>query len=143
MYLIPIPAFTDNYLWLLHDGQKALVVDPGDAGPVRRVLEQHGLTLESILVTHHHADPFAMARPGQVLARAGGAGDIDLHGDHHAIRWQRAGQRQGRASGAGADLENPPCPARQRQRVQQDPSVGEPHRGILTRLRRPSASLPR
>ncbi len=56
MYLIPIPAFTDNYLWLLHDGQKALVVDPGDAGPVRRVLEQHGLRLESILVTHHHAD---------------------------------------------------------------------------------------
>lgn len=56
MYLIPIPAFTDNYLWLLHDGQKALVVDPGDAEPVRRVLEQHGLRLESILVTHHHAD---------------------------------------------------------------------------------------
>lgn len=56
MYLIPIPAFTDNYLWLLHDGQKALVVDPGDAEPVRRALEQHGLKLESILVTHHHAD---------------------------------------------------------------------------------------
>ncbi len=56
MYLIPIPAFTDNYLWLLHDGHKALVVDPGDAGPVERVLAQHGLQLESILVTHHHAD---------------------------------------------------------------------------------------
>lgn len=56
MYLIPIPAFTDNYLWLLHDGHKALVVDPGDAGPVQRVLAQHGLQLESILVTHHHAD---------------------------------------------------------------------------------------
>ncbi len=56
MYLIPIPAFADNYLWLLHDGHKALVVDPGDAGPVERVLAQHGLQLESILVTHHHAD---------------------------------------------------------------------------------------
>lgn len=56
MYLIPIPAFADNYLWLLHDGNRALVVDPGDAGPVQRVLEQHGLQLESILVTHHHAD---------------------------------------------------------------------------------------
>ena len=32
MYLIPIPAFNDNYLWLLHDGKRALVVDPGDAG---------------------------------------------------------------------------------------------------------------
>lgn len=56
MYLIPIPAFSDNYLWLLHDGKRALVVDPGDAEPVLRVLAQHALQLESILVTHHHAD---------------------------------------------------------------------------------------
>lgn len=56
MYLIPIPAFDDNYLWLLHDGKRALIVDPGDAGPVLRTLEQHALQLESILVTHHHAD---------------------------------------------------------------------------------------
>ncbi len=56
MHLIPIPAFTDNYLWLLHDGQRALVVDPGDATPVLRALKQHGLQLASILVTHHHAD---------------------------------------------------------------------------------------
>jgi hydroxyacylglutathione hydrolase len=56
MYLIPIPAFTDNYLWLLHDGKRALVVDPGDAEPVLRALEQYALQLDSILVTHHHAD---------------------------------------------------------------------------------------
>ncbi|WP_431096683.1 hydroxyacylglutathione hydrolase [Polaromonas aquatica] len=56
MYLTPIPAFDDNYFWLLHDGKRALVVDPGDAGPVQRTLEQHALQLESILVTHHHAD---------------------------------------------------------------------------------------
>lgn len=56
MYLIPIPAFADNYLWLLHDGKRALVVDPGDAAPVLRALAQHALQLESILVTHHHAD---------------------------------------------------------------------------------------
>ena len=54
--LIPIPAFSDNYLWMLHDGKRALVVDPGDAAPVSRYLEEHGLQLESILVTHHHAD---------------------------------------------------------------------------------------
>ena len=56
MYLIPVPAFEDNYLWLLHDGKHALVVDPGDAQPVLQALEQHGLQLASILVTHHHAD---------------------------------------------------------------------------------------
>lgn len=56
MFLIPIPAFDDNYLWLLHDGKRALVVDPGDAGPVLRALDEHALQLESILVTHHHAD---------------------------------------------------------------------------------------
>ena len=54
--LIPIPAFADNYLWLLHDGQQALVVDPGDAEPVQRILQQNNLQLRAILVTHHHAD---------------------------------------------------------------------------------------
>ena len=54
--LIPIPAFADNYLWLLHDGQHALVVDPGDAAPVQRVLQQNNLRLGTILVTHHHSD---------------------------------------------------------------------------------------
>ena len=56
MYLIPIPAFADNYLWLLHDSKRALIVDPGDAEPVLRTLDQYDLQLESILVTHHHAD---------------------------------------------------------------------------------------
>ncbi len=54
--LIPIPAFADNYLWMLHDGQRALVVDPGDAAPVLQVLKDQALQLESILVTHHHMD---------------------------------------------------------------------------------------
>ena len=53
---IPIPAFEDNYLWLLHDGRHALVVDPGDAAPVERTLAALNLTLTSILVTHHHRD---------------------------------------------------------------------------------------
>ena len=56
MKLIPLPAFQDNYLWLLHDGRRALVVDPGDAKPVLAALRDHGLQLEAILVTHHHAD---------------------------------------------------------------------------------------
>lgn len=56
MKLIPLPAFTDNYIWMLHDGQRALVVDPGDAAPVLAALDAQGLTLAAILVTHHHPD---------------------------------------------------------------------------------------
>ncbi|TFZ08079.1 hydroxyacylglutathione hydrolase [Ramlibacter humi] len=56
MKLIPLPAFQDNYLWVLHDGQRALVVDPGDAQPVLSFLRQAGLGLDAILVTHHHPD---------------------------------------------------------------------------------------
>ena len=56
MNLLPIPAFADNYIWMLHDGKQALVVDPGQAEPVLQVLAQQGLKLQGILVTHHHAD---------------------------------------------------------------------------------------
>ena len=51
-----LPAFNDNYLWLIDNGQSAVVVDPGDARPVLQILAQRGLQLEKILVTHHHAD---------------------------------------------------------------------------------------
>lgn len=54
--LTPLPAFEDNYLWLLVRGHDAVVVDPGDAAPVRRALEDRGLRLAGILVTHHHGD---------------------------------------------------------------------------------------
>lgn len=56
MKLIPIPAFNDNYIWMLHDERRALVVDPGDAQPVLTALARQGLILDSILVTHHHGD---------------------------------------------------------------------------------------
>jgi hydroxyacylglutathione hydrolase len=56
MNLIALPAFADNYLWMLHDGVQALVVDPGDAAPVHAALDAQGLELAAILVTHHHAD---------------------------------------------------------------------------------------
>jgi len=56
MNLVALPAFSDNYIWMLHDGRQALVVDPGDAAPVRAALEAHGLALAAILVTHHHPD---------------------------------------------------------------------------------------
>ena len=56
LLITPLPAFTDNYFWLLERGGRAAVVDPGDAAPVLRALAQRGLVLEAILVTHHHAD---------------------------------------------------------------------------------------
>ncbi|MFE8644219.1 hydroxyacylglutathione hydrolase [Sphingomonas sp. NCPPB 2930] len=56
MTLQPLPAFTDNYIWMLHEGQRAVVVDPGEAQPVLDALQAHGLQLETILVTHHHHD---------------------------------------------------------------------------------------
>ena len=52
-----IPAFGDNYIWLLTAGGKACaVVDPGDEDPVLEVLEKQGLELRYILLTHHHPD---------------------------------------------------------------------------------------
>lgn len=56
MNLIPIPAFSDNYIWMLQDGSRAIVVDPGDEKPVLDALEHAGLQLAAILVTHHHFD---------------------------------------------------------------------------------------
>jgi hydroxyacylglutathione hydrolase len=54
--VLTVPAFKDNYLWLIHDGAHAAVVDPGDAGPILEALRANGLTLTAILLTHHHAD---------------------------------------------------------------------------------------
>jgi hydroxyacylglutathione hydrolase len=54
-----LPAFTDNYIWLLQDttSQRCAVVDPGDAGPVLNWLTANpDWQLTDILVTHHHAD---------------------------------------------------------------------------------------
>lgn len=52
-----IPAFNDNYIWLIknHDSRCA-VIDPGDAQPVLDYVALHGLSLEAILITHHHHD---------------------------------------------------------------------------------------
>ncbi|MEQ1599712.1 MAG: hydroxyacylglutathione hydrolase [Methylotenera sp.] len=54
--IIPIPAFDDNYIWLLHNARHAVVVDPGDATPVIATLKALNLTLTAILITHHHSD---------------------------------------------------------------------------------------
>ena len=54
--IIPIPVLKDNYIWTLHDQLHAVVVDPGDAKPIRAYLDAHQLKLTAILCTHHHHD---------------------------------------------------------------------------------------
>ena len=52
----PIPALSDNYIWMLHDGKHAAVVDPGVATPVLKALDDQRLELCAILLTHLHYD---------------------------------------------------------------------------------------
>lgn len=54
--MLAVPAFNDNYLWLIHDGHYAAVVDPGDAAPILAALAKLQLKLAAILLTHHHHD---------------------------------------------------------------------------------------
>jgi hydroxyacylglutathione hydrolase len=61
----PIPAFRDNYIWLIRgatDPRAVAVVDPGDAAPVLERLSAGNLRLCAILATHHHADHVGGAR---------------------------------------------------------------------------------
>lgn len=59
LQVTPVRAFADNYIWLIHspeDARRVVVVDPGDAAPVRAALEAEQLELAAILLTHHHRD---------------------------------------------------------------------------------------
>jgi hydroxyacylglutathione hydrolase len=66
MNLLALSAFTDNYIWMLHDGQQAIVIDPGQSAPVLHTLHALGLVLAGILVTHDdhdHIDGIDALRP--------------------------------------------------------------------------------
>jgi hydroxyacylglutathione hydrolase len=69
----PIPAFSDNYIWAMHDGQRAMVVDPGESSGVLAWLLAEAVTLETILITHHHPD------------HTGGVGDLRTRTGAHVI----------------------------------------------------------
>ena len=51
-----VPAFKDNYIWMLENGREAVTVDPGDDAPVEEFLAARKLSLAAVLATHHHAD---------------------------------------------------------------------------------------
>ncbi|MDF1827978.1 MAG: hydroxyacylglutathione hydrolase [Legionellaceae bacterium] len=56
MTIIALPAFQDNYIWVIKNQIDFICVDPGDALPVIAFAEQEQLRLTHILLTHHHAD---------------------------------------------------------------------------------------
>ncbi|MBZ0060176.1 MULTISPECIES: hydroxyacylglutathione hydrolase [unclassified Leclercia] len=57
MNLNSISAFQDNYIWVLsNDDGRCVIVDPGEAEPVLKAIEQNQWKPEAILLTHHHHD---------------------------------------------------------------------------------------
>lgn len=58
MQVIPVPAFTDNYIWLISNEERkqVAIVDPGDAAPVLAELQRRDMQPLAILITHHHRD---------------------------------------------------------------------------------------
>ena len=51
-----LPIFTDNYIWLIQNGDQVIAVDPGAAEPLQAWLAEHHCELVGILITHHHHD---------------------------------------------------------------------------------------
>lgn len=58
MTILPISAFSDNYIWTFIDKIAGVLdcVDPGEAAPIIRFAQSNQLTLRTILLTHHHYD---------------------------------------------------------------------------------------
>lgn len=56
--IVTIPCLSDNYAYLAHDSETGTtaVVDVPEAAPILAVLDQHGWSLDFVLLTHHHWD---------------------------------------------------------------------------------------
>ena len=78
-----LPAFTDNYLWMIHDEHHAVAVDPGDASVVDDWLQRQDLRLTAILLTHHHSDHIGGVTG--LLARHGAVPVIGHAQDAHRL----------------------------------------------------------
>ena len=88
--IVPVPAFADNYLWLVHDedsGETA-VVDPGDAGPVLADAGRRGWTIDQVWNTHWHPDHTGgnLAVKNATRARISGPAGENIAGRDIALR---------------------------------------------------------
>lgn len=54
--IAPVAALSDNYIWMVSHNGRAACIDPAEAAPVLDYLQQNGLELEQIWITHHHHD---------------------------------------------------------------------------------------
>jgi hydroxyacylglutathione hydrolase len=105
-----IPVLRDNYVFVLHDGQRAAVVDPAVAAPVARWLDQHGLELVAVLQTHHHSDH--IGGTPELLRRWPQAAVVAAAADRQRIPFQTIGVADGeRVPLLGHDLEVLAVPA--------------------------------
>jgi hydroxyacylglutathione hydrolase len=88
MQVFAVPAFNDNYIWVLARGRFAAVVDPGDAAPVEAFLAGNSLTLGAILATHHHGDHVGglVALKAHWKCPAFGPASEDISGLDHRLR---------------------------------------------------------
>ena len=100
----PIPAFNDNYIWMLRQGEEKSVgiVDPGDARPVLERLARDALQLDTILITHHHPDHTGGIE--QLLEAFPNANVIGPHSSRIASLKQRCGDGD-TVSALGLDFE--------------------------------------
>ena len=63
MQVIPVPCLSDNYAYLVIANGRAAVVDPSQADPVLRAIDEHRVKLSEIWLTHHHWDHIGGIEP--------------------------------------------------------------------------------
>ncbi len=88
-----IPVLRDNYVFVLHDGLGAVVVDPALAPPVVDWLERRGLELVAVLQTHHHSDH--IGGTPELLRRWPAAAVVAARADLERIPFQTIGVADG------------------------------------------------
>ena len=85
MRIFHIPAYADNYIWVIQSGSDISVIDPGDASPVKELINNNNLNLVDILLTHHHFDHVGGTLElkeqidGKVYGPVGNIEGIDIH----------------------------------------------------------------
>jgi hydroxyacylglutathione hydrolase len=63
MQVIPVPCLSDNYAYLVIANGRAAVVDPSQADPLLRAIDEHRVKLSEIWLTHHHWDHIGGIEP--------------------------------------------------------------------------------